>query len=231
MPKWIKWTIAIFVSLLLIITIIGVAVHEQRPVMTASTEADSVAKKMLAALNVSAWDSVHTVAWQFMGGRRYVWNKRHDSVRVQWSDVTVALHTGSVTGRATRSGIMVGVEESKKYVRKAWKYFCNDSFWLVAPYKVFDPGTERGLVELEDGETGLLVSYTSGGVTPGDSYVWVLNDDFVPNAWKMWVQVIPVGGIEVRWQDWKQHEGGVMLSGSKRIGPLELAITGIEVRY
>ena len=32
---------------------------------------------------------------------------------------------------------------NKELIKTAEKYFNNDSFWLVAPYKIFDSGTER----------------------------------------------------------------------------------------
>jgi hypothetical protein len=73
--------------------------------------------------------------------------------------------------------------------------------------KVFDPGTRRGIVILEDGSEGLLVSYTSGGVTPGDHYLWILEASGLPKAWRMWVNIIPIGGLEFGWTDWTAPEG------------------------
>jgi hypothetical protein len=71
--------------------------------------------------------------------------------------------------------------------------------------KSFDPGTTREVVVEEDGREALLVHYSSGGVTPGDSYLWELNADGLPVAWRMWVNIIPVGGLRFTWEDW---EGG-----------------------
>ena len=121
-------------------------------------------------------------------------------------------------------------EKKDQLLEKAWKQFANDSFWLVAPFKIFDPGTERLLVDLEDNKKGLLVTYTSGGVTPGDSYLWILNENNIPIAYKMWVNIIPVGGVEFKWTDWRDFNKIKM--PTNHIGPfgVELPIRNLEVR-
>jgi hypothetical protein len=49
-----------------------------------------------------------------------------------------------------------------------------------------DEGTTRSLVKNEDKTNGLLVSYASGGVTPGDAYLWKLDANGLPQSYKMW---------------------------------------------
>jgi hypothetical protein len=67
------------------------------------------------------------------------------------------------------------------------------------------------------------VTYTSGGVTPGDSYLWILDENDRPIAWKFWVQKIPIGGLESSWGDWQQYKG-VWLGASHEVGPLEIKL-------
>jgi len=75
----------------------------------------------------------------------------------------------------------------------------------VAPYKIFDPGTERRIVNYKNKEA-LLITYTrSGGTTPGDSYLWILNEKFLPTSYKMWTRIIPIGGVSATWSDWKKQ--------------------------
>ena len=101
--------------------------------------------------------------------------------------------------------------EKHDYIHKAEAYFNNDSFWLVAPYKVFDSGVERRLVITEEGQETLLVTYTSGGTTPGDSYLWHLDTNGKPISYQMWVSILPIDGLEASWEGWITTESGAQL--------------------
>lgn len=94
------------------------------------------------------------------------------------------------------------LNKAQKGVQKAYKNFINDAFWLNPIVKIFDEGTSRSIVTLADGREGLLVSYASGGVTPGDSYLWLVDANGLPTAWKLWVGILPIGGLEFSWDNW-----------------------------
>jgi len=49
--------------------------------------------------------------------------------------------------------------------------------------------------------------HTSGGVTPGDGYLWLLDDNNLPTGYKMWTSIIPVKGMYASWENWKEYEG------------------------
>lgn len=114
--------------------------------------------------------------------------------------------------------MLLSGEAAADAAKDAYKMFCNDSFWLMAPFKLTDPGTKRMLVTLPDGRQGLKISYSSGGVTPGDSYVWFLDGQGVPTAFKMWVGILPIGGIEGTWEKWITLPTGAKLSTFHLIG-------------
>ena len=99
---------------------------------------------------------------------------------------------------------------------------------MVAPYKVFDKGTKRSIVITEDGSEALLVTYTSGGDTPGDSYLWLLNDNGFPYSFKMWVKVLPIGGLQADWDDWLVSKSGAFLPKSHKIGPITLSMGDVR---
>ena len=101
--------------------------------------------------------------------------------------------------------------QADELIQKAIAYFNNDSFWLVAPYKIFDPGTERKVVVDENNNEALLVNYTTGGTTPGDTYLWQLDENGRPVNFKMWVSSIPIGGLEASWSDWITTKSGALL--------------------
>ena len=107
---------------------------------------------------------------------------------------------------------------SEELIDKGVKYFNNDSFWLVAPYKVFDKGTERRLVTLENNKKALLVTYTSGGSTPGDSYLWHLDKDGKPTNFQMWVDILPIDGLTATWNNWITTDSGAQLPNFHKLG-------------
>lgn len=69
-----------------------------------------------------------------------------------------------------------------------------------------------------------------GGTTPGDSYLWLLNEDDQPKAFQMWVSIIPIGGIEASWEQWKETPNGAFLPQLHQLLFLDLEITGIKVK-
>lgn len=214
-----------YIILALIVLVVGAIffMSEKEPVGTNPAEADALAKKMLIATNHEAWDSTRFVSWEFMGVHNYLWDKKENVVQVNWGENEVVLNTKTMDAKVTVAGVAVEGDKKEKLKNKAWGFFCNDSFWLNPISKAFDPGTERSLVTLKDGRKGLKVKYTGGGVTPGDSYVWILDENNKPIAWKMWVKIIPIGGIENTWEGWKELSTGALVSTvHKNFIPMEL---------
>jgi hypothetical protein len=216
MKKWLKITLMVVAGLLLIPLVAVLIINEPRPELVPSKEADQLAEKMLAAVDKPAWDTTHWVQWTFAGRNSFVWDRERNLVQVKWGEDQMALIDPSKrTGRAFVAGQAVEGPKQEKMVQNALSFFYNDSFWFLAPTKVFDPGTQRGLVELPDGEgQGLLVSYSSGGVTPGDAYLWILDENGLPKAYRMWVNILPVGGLKSSWEDWKTLPTGAKYAAS-----------------
>lgn len=228
MSNWIKIPLILFAILLLGIVVSGWIAHQPLPQGTSGPAADALARKMETALNKAAWDTTRYVRWSFRGVHNYVWDRQTDWVEVTWDDYRVLLHTTDRTGRVYENGQLITDSAAEPLLESAWSYFANDSFWLVAPYKAFDPGTTRELVTQPDGEESLLVSYTSGGVTPGDSYLWLLEPDGRPRAWQMWVGIIPIGGLEVAWSGWQTTTTGAVLASTHPAALFTLELTGIR---
>ncbi len=192
-------------------------------------EAEALADKMLKAINKPAYDSLQELRWSFPRGHHFVWDKRSNAVEVKWDDYVVQLDPDNQSGTASKASATLAGDDLDKAIAQAWKLFANDSFWLVAPYKIRDPGTERRLVETDNGPA-LLVTYTSGGVTPGDSYLWLLDPDGRPKAWKMWVSILPWKGLEFTWEDWQQHGGAWLAPTHQGPGPATVNLLNLQAR-
>jgi hypothetical protein len=214
-------------TLLLLLVLAGILYgiyNEPLPKGVQGKNADALATKMLTALNYDTYSETRFLEWSFANEKHhYRWDKETDTVFISWSDYQVHLNLDE----PTKSSVSKGKEpvlgtEKEKLLKKATSYFNNDSFWLVAPFKVFDPGTERRIVTLKYGTQALLVTYTSGGDTPGDSYLWKLQPNGFPISFEMWVSIIPIGGIEASWDVWQVTESGAFLPSQHSIGPITL---------
>lgn len=200
--------------------------HEDLPIGSNPEQADVLAHKMLDALNYEAYKNTNYIEWQFKKSRFYKWKKNKQTCLVYWKDYKVDLNLkNNDLSKAYIHNFSVEGDIGKDLIDKAINYFNNDSFWLVAPYKLFDEGTERSLVTLDDGSKGLLVSYTTGGTTPGDSYLWHLDSSGKPKSFQLWVSSLPIDGLEASWTDWTTTESGAQL-------PIyhNLLFFGIELR-
>ncbi|MEM6685360.1 MAG: hypothetical protein AAF617_06135 [Bacteroidota bacterium] len=224
-----KLILGIIFTLLLFFAIVYLRYNEPLPKGEQGAAADAMANRMLAALNYNAYKNTRYLSWTFRGAHHYVWDKDQYKVTVSWSDVEVALNLK----QPSESIVQVDRQsitgtEATEYIDTALSYFNNDSFWLVAPYKVFDEGTSRSIAKNEAGEEGLLITYASGGTTPGDSYLWFLDINGRPKGYQMWVDIIPVGGLYASWDNWLLMESGIPLSSVHTLLFLDLEVENIR---
>lgn len=210
-----------FIGILLLIFIVLGAViffmvNEPKPEGTSGSQADELAYEMLNALNKDAFDTLKSIEFTFRDVHDYVWDLENNSVNVKWDKQEIYLDLN----RSTDSFNLL------EY--KAYKYFINDTFWLVAPFKVMDDGVMRSTVDLGK-DRGLLLTYTTGGVTPGDSYLWIIDGRGYPKAWKLWTSNVPIGGLKFSWEGWV-NMNEAWFSTLHESAILNLEISNLKVR-
>ncbi|WP_067149046.1 hypothetical protein [Pseudotamlana agarivorans] len=202
--------------------------NEDLPTGVQGETADQLAHNMLQALNYEAYKNTDHIEWTFKKRHHYKWDKKNNICEVYWKSYRVVLDLNNKENtKVYIQGFINQSELAPELIEAATNYFNNDSFWLVAPYKVFDKGVERRLVKTTNNDA-LLVTYTSGGSTTGDSYLWLLDDNYKPIAFKMWTSILPIDGLEASWSRWKTTETGALLPEFHKMLFLGLEITDIK---
>ena len=204
--------------------------NEDLPEGKQGKEADALAYKMLETLDYEAYKNTYFLEWTFKKRHHYRWKKAENICSVFWDDYKVDLNLKNESlNKAFIHGFKVESNMRKELIEKAISYFNNDSFWLVAPYKIFDDGTERRLVMVENNPNpALLITYTKGGSTPGDSYLWLLDENGMPQSFKMWTSILPIKGLESSWSNWTTTESGAKLPTFHSILFFGIEITNIK---
>lgn len=195
--------------------------------------ADSVVMAMGGKEN---WDNTHYLHWNFFGRRILWWNKWNGEVRIEIPSKKLLLlsniHTR--TGKAYRNGVEITQADSIAYFNdRAYKILINDSYWLVAPFKLRDPGvslTYQGAAKDSAGNECYLLQlrFDGVGVTPENMYnVWVDQKRYLVTQWAYFEKFSDdTAAIINPWLDYRRY-GNILLSGDR--GRYEGKITDISV--
>ncbi|WP_282135797.1 hypothetical protein [Seonamhaeicola maritimus] len=193
--------------------------NEPLPSGSKGTEADNLATKMLIAINYEAYVATDIFEWTFKNKRHYKWEKYKNECEVYWKQYKVSLNLiDSNLHQAYVHSFKVDGELAEELIEKAVKHYKNDSFWVFAPYRVFDQGVKRELVN-----NNLLVTYANG-----HSYLWQLAEDGMPKSFKMWTTELPIDGLETSWKDWTITETGAKLPTFHKLFLFGMEITDIK---
>jgi hypothetical protein len=191
--------------------------------------ADAVGHAIEAAIRRDAWENTGAVRWLFGGRNHHLWDRKRSLARVRWGKSEVLLNLTTQQGIALHDGQRVSGDKRDKLLKKAYAHWINDSFWLNPLVKLFDDGVGRKKIAMPDGSTGLLITYGGGGLTPGDSYLWLLPKDGPPRpyAWRMWVSIIPIKGVEASWAGWSELATGAWVATEHKTPLFTLRLTEV----
>ena len=207
--------VPLFILILFIVILQSCLISRKLPEGTANAEADALARKVMKITGQEHWEDTRIVEWSFKGKRYHLWDRERNLHIQEWKNFKVVQDLNNKKGMVFKGEEQLHGEDADKYLEKAWRNWINDSFWLNPFWKMFDEGTTRLLVDWK-GKTALMISYSSGGLTPGDSFLWILDEDAMPVKWKLWVSVIPLKGYGLSWEDWQEMSTGVKYSTKHR---------------
>jgi hypothetical protein len=158
--------------------------------LTLDSKADSVAYRLMEAHGADAFASAPYVRFNFAvetpkGTRvigRHLWNRTTGDYRVEWQSGPDSSYVALVNvrnveddtpaGEVYLNGEKLGGDAAQTARKKAYGRFINDTYWLLAPLKGFDPGVNRSYAA--DSSTAehdvLHLTFGEVGLTPGDEY-------------------------------------------------------------
>ncbi len=112
----------------------------------ADAKADAVAAQVMQALGgQAAWDSTRYLRFTFAGRRTHTWDRSTGRHRVEGKSrdgksFVILENLGTHQGRAWVDGKEAAGDELKKMLETGYGTWVNDTYWLLMPYKLKDPG-------------------------------------------------------------------------------------------
>jgi hypothetical protein len=201
------------------------------PAGTSGPEADALARRFEEATSPAAWAKIGAIEWVHDKRREHLWDRARGFDRVRIGELEVLLDLHTWRGTATLKGRSLDGPELDAALARARAAHLNDTYWLNPMGKLFDEGVKREKVELseDEGNIGLLITHSSGGVTPGDQYLWIGKAEGPPNAWRMWTSVFPIQGVKISWESWSDIFEGAKVSVLHRL-PLGVRVDLLGIK-
>ena len=190
---------------------------------------DGKAQKIAGAVMVAmggqkAWDATRYLSWNFFGSRTLLWDKWTGDVRIEWLKKPRKIIVNVLSGKG--KVLLNGVEQTQadtlaKYLQMGKEVWINDSYWLIMPFKLRDPGvTLRYLGEhsTDDGKAAelLQMTFSKVGVTPDNKYhVWVDKKTHLVTQWAYFEKYTDEKPqFQQAWTDYKPY-GPILLSSGR----------------
>ncbi len=195
------------------------------------SKAIAIANQVINAMGgKEAWSNTRYIRFTFFGFRTHHWDKWTDRYRVEWKDRrsgdtnVVLMNLKTKEGEAFVNGRKVQGEDLAALLRSGDRAWANDTYWLLMPYKLQDPGVTLKY----DGEETiggvtydkLHLSFDEGvGFTPGDEYwAYINRETHLMDQWRFLLQPRGEEGRRsegvYKWIEWQKY-GNIMISSER----------------
>ncbi len=207
--------------------------------MIVETMADTVAMRVYEAMGgPDTWAALPYLQFDFAGGNetsrtlraRHLWNRVTGEYRVEIpagedSTYVVLFDVDTREGDVFLNGADVDGETEQQMLEQAYTRFINDSYWLLMPVKMMDPGVRR-TYEADSSANGtdvVRLSFEGVGLTPGDRYwVYVDHETGRVQQWAFHLQRQPADHVPqpIRWTDYKSIDtpAGTVTVSERKVG-------------
>jgi hypothetical protein len=185
---------------------------------------EQLAQEVMQALGgKEAWDNTRFLRFTFAGRRTHWWDKHTGRHRIEGQTqdgkkFLVLENVNTKEGQVWIDGQKAEGDQAKEFLERAYGAWINDTYWLIMPYKLQDPGVNLSYVgeETIDGKKydKLLLSFQGVGLTPGDRYwAYINHDTHLMDRWAYVLESMEKGAEPTawRWEGWQKY-GNIMLA-------------------
>jgi hypothetical protein len=227
----------LFASLLLA-GALALGVHQASGSAAGGANAETVWKEMTDAMGGQAtWDRLPYIRFDFVVTRdgkeiarfRHWWDRAHSRCRVEGPDekgrvVAAIVDLKTRKGKSFTDGISdTDSSNIANIVQNGYERWVNDTYWLMMPFKMRDPGSHLKYARSEVKPKGeaydvLELSFDAGvGLTPKDRYwLFVNKKTHLIDRWEMVLQGQKPPPQGFTWEQWTAI-GPVRLSLERRM--------------
>lgn len=203
--------------------VLAAALFSPPPVNAADEKAQKIADQVMDALGGrDRWDRARFVHFTFSRQGKSLditWDRYDGRYRLEATNdaglpFVVVMNLKTRQGNAVLDGRPLEGAELSEYLNRAARMWAGETYWLLMPYKLRDPGA---VLVYEGEETvgntvydKLHLSFEKVGFTPGDQFtVYVNRGTHLVDRWQFKLE----SGFEgdFQWSNW-QRFGGILLA-------------------
>lgn len=200
--------------------------------------ADDLARRAIDSIAGPAWEKARYIEFSFVVERegkvvanfpqrwdRYTGEYRVSGRDQKGNDFEAIINTNTRQGRAWLAGEEVKDTRLQETLTTAYRRFINDTYWLLMPLKMMDPGVHRTAEGSRTDSCGhtwdvVKLSFDQGiGLTPNDVYwAWINRDTGLVDEWDMHLQGMKAEdpNLEVVFHDFRRV-GGLLISTAREL--------------
>jgi hypothetical protein len=186
---------------------------------------DELVKKCYKAMGgIKNYNNTRFLQWNFFDLRKHSWDKHENKLRIDYQKekTIILINLNDKTGRVIKKGREIkDADSSKIFLKEAYETWINDSYWLVMPFKLLDPGVNLSYVGTEKTEDGKMadkveLTFKEVGVTPNNKYhVFFDQESHLISQWSYFPKSTDEKPrFTMPWTEYKTY-GKILLSGSR----------------
>lgn len=199
-----------------------------------SEKASTIANEVFDAMGgLKSYKNTHFIKWEF-GKRTLYWDKWTGDVRIESPEknLVILVNINTLKGKVFENGVLISDKEKTKVLLTQGKdWWINDSYWLVMPWKLKDPGVTLNYAKTDTLPNGkkadvLQMTFDSVGVTPDNKYlVYVDQEEKLIKQWAYFKNFNDPEPKFVKPWDNYQKTGTILLSFNRSdFGPKNVVV-------